>query len=252
MVCGFDAVRGRRRLMRVGILLIVLGNISFICGAIVHGTVLRHVAHPKTTINVAYKLGNFSSVLSGLMCIAVGIVAVLLSRNVQHGRLQMAMLITAVLGCLLTFVCLVVLLIDMSLTVRDEGHALAQACSKRQGPLVRHTGDVLLRCTTDPGRIYDTTMALWITNIILAAVELGFCFRCLFVSLNLRGCSSCQPTYHSQDTKPVEPVSTMMSLGEDADYFDDCEGERKPRVKFALSPETAGTATEDKQPLQAI
>uniref|UniRef100_UPI00358F896C keratinocyte-associated protein 3-like n=1 Tax=Myxine glutinosa TaxID=7769 RepID=UPI00358F896C len=252
MVCGFDAVRGRRRLMRVGILLIVLGNISFICGAIVHGTVLRHVAHPKTTINVTYKLGNFSSVLSGLMCIAAGIVAVLLSRNVQHGRLQMAMLITAVLGCLLTFVCLVVLLVDMSLTVHDEGHALSRACSERQGPFVRHSDILFIPCTTDPGRIYDTTMALWITNIILAAVELGFCFRCLFVSLNLRGCSSCQPTYHSQDTKAAEPVSSMISLGEDAGNVDYCDGGRKPRVKFALSPETAGTVTEDRQPLQAI
>lgn len=53
--------------MRAGLGLIVLGHGSLVLGAIVHGSVLRHVAGASRAITPEYAVANVVSVGSGLL-----------------------------------------------------------------------------------------------------------------------------------------------------------------------------------------
>lgn len=69
---GPGALAEPRRLMRCGLGLIVLGHGSLVLGAIVHGSVLRHVAGTRRTVTPEYAAANVVSVCSGLLVSAAG------------------------------------------------------------------------------------------------------------------------------------------------------------------------------------
>lgn len=70
--CFADAARGPRRLMRVGLALILVGHVNLLLGAVLHGTVLRHVANPRGAVTPEYTTANVISVGSGLLVSAAG------------------------------------------------------------------------------------------------------------------------------------------------------------------------------------
>ncbi|XP_062934223.1 keratinocyte-associated protein 3 isoform X4 [Cynocephalus volans] len=86
--CFADAARGPRRLMRAGLALILLGHLNLLLGAVLHGTVLRHVANPRGAVTSEYTTANVISVGSGLLSVSVGLVALLASRNLLHPPLD--------------------------------------------------------------------------------------------------------------------------------------------------------------------
>ncbi|MEQ2161398.1 hypothetical protein GOODEAATRI_009277 [Goodea atripinnis] len=53
--------------MKKGLILILVGHINFILGAIVHGSVLRHISKPSQHISTNYTVANIISVTSGLL-----------------------------------------------------------------------------------------------------------------------------------------------------------------------------------------
>lgn len=53
--------------MKTGLTLILIGHINFILGAIVHGSVLRHISKPSQHISTEYTVANIISVTSGLL-----------------------------------------------------------------------------------------------------------------------------------------------------------------------------------------
>lgn len=53
--------------MRKGLALIIIGHINFIFGAIVHGSILRHISKPSQQISTEYTVTNIISVTSGLL-----------------------------------------------------------------------------------------------------------------------------------------------------------------------------------------
>lgn len=73
-LCHSDKDKGPSRLMKKGLSLILVGHITFILGAIVHGNVLRHISRPSGEITTEYTAANIISVTSGL----------LVSRRVKH------------------------------------------------------------------------------------------------------------------------------------------------------------------------
>ncbi|XP_058690850.1 keratinocyte-associated protein 3 isoform X2 [Poecile atricapillus] len=87
---GPGALAEPRRLMRSGLGLIVLGHGSLVLGAIVHGSVLRHVAGARRVVTPEYAAANVVSVCSGLLSIAAGIVAILVSHNLSRAALVSA------------------------------------------------------------------------------------------------------------------------------------------------------------------
>ncbi|XP_062981101.1 keratinocyte-associated protein 3 [Elgaria multicarinata webbii] len=178
--------QSRQRLVRTGISLVVLGHLTLVLGAIVHGAVLRHVARPGRAITSEYAVANVVAVLSGLLSIATGVLAILLSRSGSPRALPWVMLFAALANSLVSGACCVGLLLAISLTVASSGRLLLLGCNSSALP--RDARSVMTNeCPFDTTRIYDTTLVLWLPSLVMAAMEAGLSAWCCMASLSLRG-----------------------------------------------------------------
>ncbi|XP_071988354.1 keratinocyte-associated protein 3 [Engystomops pustulosus] len=184
--------------MRTGIALIFVGHVNFILGAIVHGTVLRHVANPEKRVSPEYCSANIISVVSGLLSITTGICAILASRNLGRARIHWALLALALLNSLLSAACFVGLVLSVTLTIANGGKNLISGCNATVLPADTRSVIMSNECPFDTTRIYDTTLALWFPSIILSAAEVGLSIRCCVVAFILRGIGPCSETYQRQ------------------------------------------------------
>nr|XP_025839799.1 keratinocyte-associated protein 3 isoform X4 [Vulpes vulpes] len=204
----FDAASGPRRLMRVGLALILVGHVNLLVGAVLHGTVLRHVANPRGAVTPEYTTANVISVGSGL--------------------LHWALLAAALMNLLLSAACSLGLLLAVSLTVANGGRRLIADCHPGLlDPLLPlDQGPGRADCPFDPTRIYvsacssqpfcrswscpvslpympclpcslsvphlpaspqDTALALWIPSVFMSAAEAALSGYCCVAALTLRG-----------------------------------------------------------------
>ncbi|XP_070765912.1 keratinocyte-associated protein 3 [Enoplosus armatus] len=193
-MCAFDKDKGPRRLMKKGLTLILVGHINFILGAIVHGNVLRHISKPSQEITTEYTAANIISVTSGLLSIATGIIAIVVSKNLHVLKLQVGLLIASFLNALLSAACCTGLLLAITVTVAHNGQGLMLGCNDTQVP-INPRSPISARCPFDTTRIYDTTLALWIPCAMLAAFEAGLSVWCFIVGLALRGLGPCGNNY---------------------------------------------------------
>ncbi|XP_057598601.1 keratinocyte-associated protein 3 isoform X2 [Hippopotamus amphibius kiboko] len=193
-LCVFDAARGPRRLMRVGLALILVGHVNLLLGAVLHGTVLRHVANPRGAVTPEYTTANVISVGSGLLSVSVGLVALLASRNLLQPRLHWALLAVALVNLFLSAACSMGLLLAVSLTVANGGRRLIADCHPGLlDPLLPlDQGSGHTDCPFDPTRIYDTALALWIPSLLMSAAEAALSGYCCVAALTLRGVGPCR------------------------------------------------------------
>lgn len=180
--------------MKKGLTLILVGHINFIFGAIVHGSVLRHISKPSQHISTEYTVYNIISVTSGLLSIASGIIAIVVSRNLHDFKLQIGLLIASFLNALLSAACCTGLLLAISITVANDGKGLMFGCNDTVVP-INARSPVSAQCPFDTTRIYDTTLALWIPCSVLSAAEAGLSVWCFVVGLALRGLTPCGNSY---------------------------------------------------------
>ncbi|KAM3932634.1 keratinocyte-associated protein 3 [Leptodactylus fuscus] len=203
-VCGFNLEKGPRQLMRAGIALIFVGHVNFILGAIVHGTVLRHVANPEKTVSPEYCTANIISVVSGLLSITTGICAILTSRNLGRARIHWSLLGLALLNALLSTACFVGLILSVSLTIANGGKNLISGCNATVLPADTRSVIMSNECPFDTTRIYDTTLALWFPCMLLSLVEAVLSIRCCVVAFILRGIGPCGESYRRQRLQEEE------------------------------------------------
>ncbi|XP_078085565.1 keratinocyte-associated protein 3 [Mustelus asterias] len=190
-MCGFDKVTGPRQLMRKGIALIFVGHINFIIGAIVHGTVLRHISKPEGKVTAEYSVANIICVISGILSIVTGIIAILVSRNLNKIKLHWGLLSISLLNTLVSFACSIGVLLAIVLTVSQGGRNLISGCNSTMVPAISDRAAIMNDCPFDTTRIYDTTLALWFPSMVLSAVEAILSIRCLIVTMILRGLGPC-------------------------------------------------------------
>ncbi|XP_074438469.1 keratinocyte-associated protein 3 isoform X1 [Larus michahellis] len=143
-----------RRLMRGGLGLIVLGHGSLVLGAIVHGSVLRHVAGASRAVTPEYAAANVVSVGSGLLSIAAGIVAILVSHNLSRAALHWTLLSMSLLNCLLSTACTVGLALAIALTVHSRGMHLVRGCDSPALPDDARAAIATNDCPFNTTRIY--------------------------------------------------------------------------------------------------
>ncbi|XP_077344918.1 keratinocyte-associated protein 3 isoform X2 [Lithobates pipiens] len=194
-LCGFSLEKGPRQLMRAGIALIFVGHINFILGAIVHGTVLRHVANPEKRVSPEYCTANVISVVSGLLSITTGICAILASRNLASSKLHWALLAFSLVNALLSAACFVGLILSISLTIANGGKNLISGCNATVLPADTRSVIMSNECPFDTTRIYETTLALWFPSMFLSAVEAALSIRFCVVAFILRGIGPCGENY---------------------------------------------------------
>ncbi|KAM9617000.1 keratinocyte-associated protein 3 isoform 2-T3 [Morphnus guianensis] len=143
-----------RRLMRAGLGLIVLGHGSLVLGAIVHGSVLRHVAGASRAVTPEYAVANVVSVGAGLLSIAVGIVAILVSHNLSRAALHWTLLNMSLLNCLLSTTCSVGLALAIALTIHSRGMHLVTGCNSSALPADARAAIATNDCPFNTTRIY--------------------------------------------------------------------------------------------------
>ncbi|KAM4770764.1 keratinocyte-associated protein 3 isoform 1-T1 [Rhinophrynus dorsalis] len=202
--CGFSLEKGPRQLMRTGIALIFVGHVNFILGAIVHGTVLRHVANPEKRVSPEYCTANIISVVSGLLSITTGICAILASRNLGRAQIHWALLAFSLLNSLLSAACFIGLILSISLTIANGGKNLISGCNSTVLPADTRSVVMSNECPFDTTRIYDTTLALWFPSMFLSAVETALSVRCCVVAFILRGIGPCGETYLREQLQEEE------------------------------------------------
>ncbi|KAM4694661.1 keratinocyte-associated protein 3 [Discoglossus pictus] len=211
--CGFDLEKGPRQLMRAGIALIFVGHINFIVGAIVHGTVLRHVSNPEKRVSPEYCAANIISVVSGLLSITTGICAILASRNLSRSKIHWSLLVLSMLNALLSAACFLGLVLSVSLTIANGGKNLISGCNSSVLPADTRSVIMSNECPFDTTRIYDTTLALWFPSMFLSAVEAALSIRCCVVAFILRGIGPCGETYIREKLQEEEAEREKQEEG---------------------------------------
>ncbi|XP_006158157.1 transmembrane protein 54 [Tupaia chinensis] len=164
----------RKVLMKTGLVLVVLGHLSFVAAAILHGTVLRHVAAPHGPVALQYCVVNIIAVTSAIVVITSGIAAIVLSRYLSSTALRWTVFSSSVACALLSLTCALGLLASIAMTFATRGQALLAACSFGDPELLVRAPN----CPFDPTRIYSSSLCLWGISLLLCAAESAFALRC--------------------------------------------------------------------------
>ncbi|XP_040475141.1 transmembrane protein 54 isoform X2 [Ursus maritimus] len=150
----------RRVLMKTGLVLVVLGHVSFIVAALLHGTVLRYVAGPHDAVALQYLVINILSVTSAIVVIASGIAAIVLSRYLPSVPLRWTVFSSSVACALLSLTCALGLLASIAVTFATQGRALLAAC------------------TFGSPELLSSSLCLWGLSLVLCVAESVFAVRC--------------------------------------------------------------------------
>ncbi|XP_071624098.1 transmembrane protein 54 isoform X4 [Heliangelus exortis] len=177
----------QRVLMKMGLILLIIGHLNFIAGALVHGTVLRFVVNPQEPISLQYAVTNAASVMSSLLTISCGIAALLLSRCLTLTTLKWGVLALSTSGCLSGLSCLLGLAVSIGMTLGNQGQALLAPCTIANVALA----PVPRECPYDPTRVYSSTLSLWAISFLLNSMEIIFSIRCLLLTLSLLHLGRC-------------------------------------------------------------
>ncbi|KAJ8781065.1 hypothetical protein J1605_001108 [Eschrichtius robustus] len=189
----------RKMLMKTGLVLVVLGHVSFIAAALLHGTVLRYVAAPHDAVALQYCVVNILSVTSAIVVITSGIAVIVLSRYLPSiplvcgtswdGAVRVEAAATpkglaclegrwtvfssSVACALLSLTCALGLLASIAVTFATQGRALLAACTFGGPELLALAPD----CPFDPTRIYSSSLCLWGISLLFCVAESVFAVR---------------------------------------------------------------------------
>ncbi|NXJ47969.1 TMM54 protein, partial [Spizaetus tyrannus] len=197
-----DPSSHQRVLMKTGLILIIIGHLNFITGALVHGTVLRFVVDPRDAISLQYAVANAASVISALLVPArtaatsplSGSPRCLFSPLLQKWAV-FALSASSSLGCLS---CLLGLAVSIGLTLGSQGRALLAPCTIADVALA----PVSRECPFDPTRVYSSTLSLWAISLLLDLMEIIFGIRCLLLTLDLLRLRCCCGRAHRRKVTP--------------------------------------------------
>ncbi|XP_042296829.1 transmembrane protein 54 [Sceloporus undulatus] len=184
---NLDASSTQKLLMKTGLILIVIGHLNFIAGALVHGTVLRHIANPQDTISLQYAVSNIITVISAILTISCGIAAIVLSRYISQKPLTWAVFSLCISSTLLSLFCSVGLAVAIVVTFANRGRTLLELCTFANMDLIQISHE----CPFDPTRVYSSALALWSLSFFLDAVEIIFSIRCFIITLGLLNLKLC-------------------------------------------------------------
>ncbi|XP_033879471.2 keratinocyte-associated protein 3-like [Acipenser ruthenus] len=188
-MCKLGKLDDAKAMMKTGLGMIILGHTVFILGAIIHGTVLRHVTRPEDIDSIEYAIANIIAVASGLVCVIAGITAIVFSRDIGNNKLKWIVLGLSVISALLAGVCVAGLVLSLVTTIVDGGNSFLARCNSSDSSGLSRSSHT---CPFDPTRIYETTVTLWVPLILLAAAEAVVSTRCFLASLSLLGMQLCK------------------------------------------------------------
>ncbi|KAK0137924.1 Keratinocyte-associated protein 3 [Merluccius polli] len=196
--------------MKMGLSVILIGHVNFLLGALVHGAVLRHINLHQAARAREYSISNVMALSAGLLvslAIVVGILAIVLSKNLRNRILVWALLAFSLLASLMGAASAVGLLLSVVRAIVNNGRSLLTHC---RFPDAIGYSSITNECPFDPTRIYvmaagaaahscpspplppqSTTLILWVPLIATCVVQLVFCSRCFAACISFLGLPCC-------------------------------------------------------------
>ncbi|XP_004372041.1 transmembrane protein 54 isoform X2 [Trichechus manatus latirostris] len=204
---GLSVADFRKVLMKTGLVLVVLGHVSFVAAALLHGTVLRYVAPPHDAVALQYCVVNIFSVTSAIVVITSGIAAIVLSRYLPSIPLRWTVFGSSVACALLSLTCALGLLASMAVTLATQGRSLLAACTFGSPELLALAPD----CPFDPTRVYSSSLCLWGIALVFCVAESVFAVRCA------------QFTHHLLELRPWWGKSSHHPILESPEPTEGCD-----------------------------
>ncbi|XP_063033653.1 transmembrane protein 54 [Melospiza melodia melodia] len=198
-----DPSRHRAVLMKTGLILLIVGHLIFISGALVRGSGLRLVLGARDAAARHYGVTNSATAIAALLAISCGVCALLLSRYLGPAALKWALL---ALSCCSSLCCLLALLVAVALALGTQGRLLLGPCSA--GSSTPAPGN--RECPFEPTRAYSSTLSLWVISLLLEATGIFFSTRCLLLTLELLslGCRCCRGMLRMEVSLQEAPVES--------------------------------------------
>nr|XP_041576773.1 transmembrane protein 54 [Taeniopygia guttata] len=163
----------RNVLMKTGLILLIVGHLNFITGALVHGTVLRFVVTARDATSLHYGVTNSASVIAALLRLLGLLVAIGLTLGTQ-GRVLLA-------PCSISDTALAPVSHQCPFDPTRVYVSVPQAgwgCAGGAG------ADV-------PAVSQSSTLSLWAVSVLLEAMGTFFSLRCLLLTLELLRLGRC-------------------------------------------------------------
>ncbi|XP_013876318.1 keratinocyte-associated protein 3 [Austrofundulus limnaeus] len=203
-------------LMKMGLSVILVGHVNFLLGALVHGVVLRHINLSKHARAMDHAISNVMALISGMLGVIVGILAIILSKNMQRKRLKWSLFALSLVSALLTAASTIGLFVSLVRAIVNGGRSLVTHC--RFPDAIGHS-NVVYQCPFDPTRIYSTTLILWVPLIVTCFIQLVFSARCFAACISFLGLPCCPTRRQSHYIKAVS-VERPMREGSRSRYIE--------------------------------
>ncbi|XP_038146516.1 keratinocyte-associated protein 3-like [Cyprinodon tularosa] len=189
-------------LMKMGLSLILVGHVNFLLGALVHGIVLRHINLHEKARGMGYAISNVVTLISGMLGVIVGILAIVLSKNKKSKRLTWSLFSISLVSSLVAGGTAVGLLVSVVKAVINGGRMLLTHC---RFPDAIDDSSITNECPFDPTRVYSTTLILWIGLIVSCSIQMVFSARCLAACASFLGLPGCPKRMRRKNiTRPIE------------------------------------------------
>ncbi|XP_017276547.1 keratinocyte-associated protein 3 [Kryptolebias marmoratus] len=196
-------------LMKTGLSVILVGHVNFLLGALVHGVVLRHINLHKHARAMDHAIANVIAIASGMLGVVVGILAIILSKNMRRKRLKWSLFAVSLLSALMAAASTIGLFVSLVRAIINGGRSLLTHC---RFPDAIGYSSVTYECPFDPTRIYSTTLILWVPLIVTCVIQLVFSARCLAACSSFLGLPCCPARPRGRYTKAISVKAPMKEI----------------------------------------
>ncbi|XP_057209997.1 transmembrane protein 54b [Triplophysa rosa] len=186
----------QKRLMKIGLSMVLVGHVNFLLAALVHGVVLRYFSLHVRGQAIESAISNVIALAAGLMCIISGILTIILSKNRKNKILTWSLLVLSTIAGVVATAAVIGLTVSLVKTIINGDKSLLAYCG--------YTDDISYisianQCPFDPTRIFSTTIVLWVPLIIISAVEMVCSCRLFKVSISYLSLPCCLGKHLQQD-----------------------------------------------------
>ncbi|XP_012731220.2 keratinocyte-associated protein 3 [Fundulus heteroclitus] len=196
-----DDLEEPKALMKMGLSVILVGHVNFLLGALVHGIVLRQINLHEKARGMGYAITNVVTLITGMLGVVDGILAIVLSKNKKSKRLTWSLFSISLVSSLVAGGSTVGLLASVVQTILNGGRLLLTHC---RFPDAVDYSSITNECPFDPTRIYSTTMVLWVGLIVSCSIQTVYSARCLAACVSFLGLPGCPKRMRRKNyTRPI-------------------------------------------------
>ncbi|XP_051519908.1 transmembrane protein 54b isoform X1 [Myxocyprinus asiaticus] len=222
----------QKGVMKMGLRMVLVGHVNFLLGALVHGVVLRYFSLQRGQA-MESAISNVIALAAGLVGVIVGILTIVLSKNMKNRVLTWSLFVLSALAGLVAAASVIGLTVSLVKTIIHGDKRLLAYCGYSDDLSRLSTAN---ECPFDPTRIYGTTIFLWVPLILMSAVEMVFSC-CLFkFYISYLGLPCCLCKQHPQDENRLMRASEPPLLPCYAPPSRRCQGDKMWKLS-ARTPE---------------